>query len=870
MGKRNTYQESDDSEPLDCQMDTSKFNVTINKTPTTEKEQILSFKDQNASYTYAVDSAPDPTYGIADMGDDHLESFFSRPLNIASFEWAPTLSFYEEINPWSLYFENPRVINRINNFYMMRAKLHVKILINGNGFYFGKLLANYRPLHLSDDLTLDRGLVPVDNIAASQRPHVYIDPTDSTGGDLILPFVYPYNGLSIPLAAWREMGRLSIRELTPLKHSNGATTPITITVFAWAEDVSLSVPTNADSTALSNQCTYELLDPQADEYGTGPISRPAAITANWMGKLRNAPVIGMYARATELAASAVSGIAQIFGYSRPAVLNDIVPYRPTYVGNMANTNMPDSTTKLSLDAKQEITIDPRTMGLSGVDEMTIASIAGRESYLTSFTWTVDTAPRFAPGSFLWGSHVSPVLWAEHINGTNREFHFPACAFAALPFKHWRGTMNFRFQIVASSFHKGRLQISYDPFNRIGSQWELNTNYSRIVDIAEEKDFTVSIGWGSLHPYCEHLEPNGTVLVQPPYGPNTTDVPSVNPVNQTNGFIGVKIINSLAVPDSLVDNDVTINVFVSMGDDFEVFNPSAQSLQPWTIFPSEQLDTQSELLDCQSEMLDESVAEPSAPMNQQVDESMLASIDLTDGMSSICFGEKIVSFRQCMKRYGYSTAYGLTDTGLLIYKRTCNDFFGYRGYDPQGIHSTAALQPYNYYKTDVLHYLTPAYTCRRGALRKKIQAVNIGNFALSSIVIEDSIMRVTRTPQDDTFTIEQIPIDLSVSSSSGLTYTHTANLTNTWAGTHVTCTKGNPVLEVEFPYQQDKRFLFGKQTDFSQDLGNQGYLFEAIGRNDANTSTVWHEYTSIGEDYQLAFFTGAPVMYYALTDPLPLL
>lgn len=342
--------------------------MKINKTSKEEKTEILSFKDQNAAYTYAVESQPDPTFGMADMGDDHLGNFFSRPLNIASFDWSTSVAdFYEEFNPWTLYFENPRVINRINNFYMLRSKLHVKILINGNGFHYGKLLVNYTPLSTNDQLTLDRGLIETDNIAASQRPHIYLDPTNSTGGDMILPFVYPLNGVSIPLADWRDLGVMSIRKLNRLKHANGATDTVTISVFAWAEDITLSVPTNADSVALSGQCAYEKLDCQADEYGTGPISRPAAITANWMGKLRNAPVIGLYARATELAASAVSGIAQIFGYSRPAILNDIVPYRPAYVGNMVNTNMPDSTTKLSIDAKQEVTIDPRTMGLAGTD-----------------------------------------------------------------------------------------------------------------------------------------------------------------------------------------------------------------------------------------------------------------------------------------------------------------------------------------------------------------------------------------------------------------------------------------------------------------------------------------------------------------------
>lgn len=283
---------------------------------------MVSFKDQNPSYTYSVDSQPDETFKTAENNDADLGSFFSRPIKI-DYSWSTSVpDFYQNFNPWTTFFENPRVINRISNFNNLRCKLHVKFLINGNGFHFGRLMANYKPLHLSDDFYVDRGLSRLDNVAASQRPHIYLDPTTSSGGDMILPFFWPKNYLSIPRQEWREMGEISIRTLQNLQHANGASDIARISVFIWAEDVTLSIPTSTEPGGLVPQSGE-------DEYGKGPISRPASIVARVMGQLTTVPYIGQYARATEIAASAINGMATMFGYSRPNTLSDIEPYKPT-------------------------------------------------------------------------------------------------------------------------------------------------------------------------------------------------------------------------------------------------------------------------------------------------------------------------------------------------------------------------------------------------------------------------------------------------------------------------------------------------------------------------------------------------------------
>jgi hypothetical protein len=226
------------SECLQCQ--SANLGVTIDSSDT-KKQELTSFADE-ANFTYTVDSNPDPTFDMSYTGDDTMQNFFSRPLKIFETQWDVGSTLNTTIDPWNLYFSNPRTVNRINNYNNLKARLHLKIMINGNGFYYGKTLISYQPMAVFDEFrsTPHNAL---DLIQMSQRPMVIVDPTTSTGGEMVLPFFNYDNAVSIPLAEWQILGRLDILSINPLAHANGGTQPINLSIYAWAEDIKLSVPT---------------------------------------------------------------------------------------------------------------------------------------------------------------------------------------------------------------------------------------------------------------------------------------------------------------------------------------------------------------------------------------------------------------------------------------------------------------------------------------------------------------------------------------------------------------------------------------------------------------------------------------------------
>lgn len=570
-----------------------------------------------------MDQQPDPTFGNADTSDTP-QDFFERPVKIAEFNWEIGSTLFEQIQPWKLYFEEPRVANKMAHFRNLRCNLRLKFVLNGNPFYFGRVIASAQPLpHLDNITKFDIG-VRADFVQASQRPHVYLNPTTCEGGELVLPFFFYKNTLDITRAEWRDMGIVTVASLNGLQHANNAPEPVTITVFAMAENVNVSTPTSvlfpgiepqsaevpiepegkmcvctrciraalavlsgdracastprqdsplSDDTFLrwvhqANEKTPPediIFEPQsgeepADEYGV--VSAPAHQVANLAGDLSNAPIIGPYARATQMIASGIAAMAQLFGFSRPRVVEEPCSYLPRHAGHLAVTNVRDNISSLAVDAKKEVTVDGRVVGLDGMDEMALVPIACRESYLTTFNWsTTDN-----PNQPLYSQRISPLMF----NKEGDNFHLTPSAWTTLPFAYWKGSVELRFKIVCSEYHRGRIRIVWDPLYFSSDYSEVyNVNYTEVIDISETRDFSVRIGWGQQTSYL----PTGTLSDMFDLTLPRTLYDSVNPF--CNGAISVLVVNQLTTPAS--PQPIEINVYTKMCEDYEVAAPECLNM-----------------------------------------------------------------------------------------------------------------------------------------------------------------------------------------------------------------------------------------------------------------------------------------------------
>jgi hypothetical protein len=620
----------------------------------------------------------------------------------------------------------------------------------------------------------------------------------------------------------------------------------------------MSTPTNQNQNTLTPQAGVKMTGP--DEYGK-PVSGPATALAKVAGALSNVPGIGLYARASQLALSTVADVASLFGYCRPAEEASIVPYRPAYVGNMPQTNVPDSVTKLTTDLKQETVVDPRTVGLSGVDELNIRSIVTRESYLTKFPWAISATQ----GTRLATFGVTPINWDEFQAPLITEYHMTPACHTGMLFENWRGTMKYRFQVVASNFHKGRLQVQYDPHD--STENEFNVAYNRVIDISEEKDFTIEVGWGIPETYGETRNPGISGLSFRNDGSDRF-FPVNNP-NFYNGQISIWVLNDLTVPNSDIDNDIEINCFVSCGDDFEFANPTDEQIRDFTWFADPTLLPQAGEEPLVAPDHDET-EDPSRPVNNSPDTVVGGELnDFTNPLAAICFGESITSIRSMMKRFTLYSIWNVppnSPDSTFMYTRRSMNFPLPRGYAPNGIH-TGVTGPYNYVKQTILGWYSPCFQGWRGGIRRKTVATD---FQSPGNGLSKGVMNYRRiaSPGFGHLTDFQSLVVLD-------TETFYARQIGEFplgaSGQQSTPYSMNPVLEVEFPYHSNLRFHPTRplqpnaQPALEYENSNEFKLFASQKSSAGGPCMI--EYIAAGDDFSLFFFTNVPVCYYNPTDPV---
>lgn len=770
-----------------------------------------------------------------------IAQFMKRPIRIATISWEVGEFLRETIDPWTLYITNPVIKRKLDNYAYLRGTLKVKAMLNGNAFYYGMGMMSYNPVGFSYR-DPDRGTAApaVDNVRFSQRLNVLLNPTESQGGELSLPFVFP-TPFAKRIVDWGpvdastrldQLGRLTFSSFNPLHHANAATDKVNITVLAYFDDdIELAGPTNFYSEAGTS-----------DEYGTGVISKPASAIARMAGMLRSIPAIEPYATATQMGASAISAIATKFGYSRPVNLEPVRKYRPTFMGNIANSEIEEATDKLTFDPKQELSIDPRLWGCAtNEDELTIKHITSRESYIGRFLW--DTQSPY--DTLLYWSRVTPVQFTKSANSAapGTEMHLTPLALAALPFEWWRGSIIYRFQVACSNFHRGRLRLVYDPIGSTGSGStppDFSSVYTRILDISESHEFEIKIGYNQQIAWRSVDSP--TFSTPPPFSPvvDTTGSSIVSPVFRSggdNGALAIYVLNELTRPNDEDLGTPQINVFVRAGDDFEVAAPYEDGISQFSVFVSEsgQTDTQEGI---KKTILD--------PIGSSVDDNTL---------SLVYMGETFHSFRTMLKRYNYSRSFANSVPPAVracaIWRIFPTDFPLYRGNDPAGQERT---------KNTLLNWLTPCYVCRRGGIRWKYNYIYSDGDAPPA----GRMMVDRRTVRSSSSTVEQTLIDIP---RAGMQNNMTAQSLQTWEGAAVTQLATCPTLEVELPYYSPTKFEVGSVV--GKDNGFRRHQVDLVLSNVIPDipSHVVDAYCATGEDFTLSWFLNVPILYMKSDFPL---
>jgi hypothetical protein len=775
-----------------------------------------------------------PTIGLMNdlsLTDTGLSTFLSRPTLIKSeylnlSDVAFSTSTYL---PWHLYFNNTVIKKKLDNFAFFRCKLNVKYVLNASPFYYGYYQVSYRPLsgHWTDTI---QGSDPDRMGPLSQRPCIYLKPQTNEGGTLVLPFFHPLDYLDTSEDALKDMGEITTMAIFPLMSANDATgtgTRVEVQIFAWASDVELC--------GLSSRLAVQA----KDEYSDKPVSKTASAIASVAGKLKDVPFIGTAATATQMGANAVAGIASLFGYTNVPNINPVTPMYNSAFPNMAASDISVPCEKLAIDCKNELTIDPRSVGLNGQDEMDISYIVQKESllYVAPFAYANNI------GDIIAAFTVTPNLYLEP--GVTTRFQFTPMAYVANAFQYWRGDIIFRFEVVCSKFHKGRLRVTYEPYENIisGGIPDYPAAFTKVVDISETTNFEVTVPYTQNFPWLQNL-PAPTSAVQ--YNNIYTGGALDRYVGYDNGNLSLTVMNTLSAP--VADSIIGVAIYVRGAPNLEFALPRNIENKYSYFVPQAE-----DVVDREDDMV---AGEKCNILNKN--------------RYLYNHGENIVSLRQLLHRFQYQHTLGATFVVGTSQQNTYS-IMGiwpiYYGFDPNAYttanKAVAGTAPFNFVRNSFYSMFAPMFIGMRGSVNWRFNADQTG---LAQTIYSSRVSRICWSNNLwFYYTQTTDPVALSQNETSRW---YSIQYGNDASGSSLTNQLTQSGLGVNFPFYSQFKFHFvdptkrGKNVDTADDSDIHA-LYYINCTSATNTNGKYHhvdKYFSTGPDFQLFFWINIPTVY----------
>nr|ULF99922.1 MAG: hypothetical protein [Marnaviridae sp.] len=768
-----------------------------------------------------------------------ISTYFERPRLIRTFEWDENAGNgpKDTFTPWKDFFTSAEMSNKLQGYSLLSCKLHLKFLINGSPFYYGALMANYTPLdgHRTDTAR-DGSFLGNELVLESQKPHVWLNNQDCSQAEMTLPFLYPYPYVEVTSQALEDMGRVRLIQYVPLLSANGtSSSAVTVQVYAWAEDLYLAGPTN-------------LPVAQSGFRPNKQISGPASAIANAAGALRNVPVIGAYAMATETMAKTVGNIAGFFGFTNTPVITDVQPYKPVPF-QLASSEISEPVMKLSLQPKQEIAIGSAQHGGSDKDELALLPFVQRTSFLVGTEWSTTDVP----GDPLFTTAVTPQM--VQVSNVHRQWAWTPLGYPSSCFQYWRGTIRFTFKIIRSPYHRGRVQISWD---RKAQDLALSppignpNTYTVVMDLDETDTVTMDVPYSQAKQFLQVRK-----FASIPVAPWSTDAVPVGTWGEFNGVLSVRVLNRLTAPEA--SSNVTMLVFVSAGDDFEYAAPVESGNNTETTMHSFSLYRQ-----------------PTAQsgFSEEVPAHTLCNDSVAPDVYKEVFGEKIASIRELLHRSSLSRShfYGATSNtaglsrGLIPLKHIPPPPGPYVGaWDTGSIGPD--VQPIFYTKMHPIVFFGNCFIGHKGSVNV---AVNSGQSNVTNGAIYYDTSQITREQYGSTLSIPNLPRMVNLEgTSTSQTRNGMIEFTSGATGVALTNTRTNAGMVANLPYYANSGFnifdlykLYSNGDSFT-DNNNDWYKHELDKPHPTGTSSFQNAFSSIyygtGPDFDLVFFINCPLM-----------
>ncbi|APG76685.1 hypothetical protein [Beihai picorna-like virus 60] len=803
-------------------------------------EQNMNFhgvdeKDNENFGEYMGDEAIQASSGVAMVDQQgqrsllNMDAFLSRPIEIATVSIPVNTDVDLEYQLWDLFTLNPAVRAKLRNFAYLRGDLVVRIAVSGTPFHQGRLLVSYQPYPTQNDtlinhkaaVAIDAAWRPLFLNYLSQAPGATtIDVKSNKTMEMHIPFVSPnrmgalFQG-SVAISDvtsfndFENMGSLFIKSINRVQSVSASPSAVYLQVYCYMENAEFGTSTGTQLVVLTES-------DMKDERETGPVEKLCSGVSAVSKALQNVPVIAPFAKASSMVADGVGMLAAHYGWSKPVIIDEAMIMKNEPFQNAAVCIGTDTTKRIVYDPKQEVSVDVKHAGIDD-DELTIAGLCARPSYLTTFTWNETDG---VMANSLFRCKVTPQLSTIMTRALQTYAQPTAMAFATAPFYWWRGNITFRVQIVASAYHRGKIAIYYEPSVSqdplVDADIDTNKQYIMIVDIQKTQDFEFCVNWNRKIPWV--MVPSSALAA------DAYDTISFTSTVRDNGIIGIVPFTKLQSPDNTVP--VEINIFV-YSEEMHVNQVTEVNMpDDRTIYTESYIESD----------LKTGESIPCFELNKSTADD--------GGISELHFGEEPTTFRTLLKRYTttyVSASLGDPGSNFLYFRAVARIFPA-----PSPLYGSALA---SISEINLFGYLRYAFLCLKGGVRKRLR---LNTLAHSSSYMNRSV--VTLQPPSNV-------LSLPSNTESWVALAPLATLTGSVH--YIPHTNGG--IEVELPFYTPNLFIFAcndkgfnsfNAGEFYSNMSCQ-YKFEVETNSAGSATNYFVEETAGAEDLTLYRFLGAP-------------
>lgn len=809
------------------------MDVTIEQTPTLQMRSDRNTLDSN--FQEHVDMFKQLRQVTSDGTEHSIKDFLARPKMLDAFDWANTSAagtYLFGVDLPSRVIVDRIYASKVAGFAFFRATVVVRLMINTQRFQCGRMLLSWMPLCKQNTTKYNDTKYLV---YATQRPRAEFDVSTDTEVVMHIPFVHSAMAFDLTTGA-NDAGRLDFMVYSPL--SSGT---VKCNVYYSFEDIELSYAVEPGTFIAQSGGGVKTSkrgrngdpgDAEAKAMGVRPVSSMLASLATTARYGASIPLISSVAGPVSWAAGLAAKAAHAFGYSKPLMLAPRM--RMVYQSDTHRLNCDGAHMAANLGVFEDNKIRhlPGFAG-SDLDEMAISNIIGTYAYCGVATWTTSSLENAAlfnnqvTSPINVGATTRTLTVAGNTAATVRDTT-PLSYVAAL-FLLYRGSLKLKFKVVKTEFHSGRLRFQYflrSDYTTSGFPAAFSANvHSTIFDLRDSTEFEVII----------------------PFGAVTNYLPVSNDFARWNLKVETPLVAAGDAPTS-----IQILVEMAAHDDFEFAAPLPIARTPCTTAFT-QIGAQMAISN-ESET-QQTLGDPATPAG--------GAKVTNDGLlpAESCIGEKILSFRQLLKRHTrcLKIVRQQATSGIGTWYATPSFSFS-----PWSVVLPSPIQPTNFrgnantsvwWQPDYFTYVGVMFAMHRGSVRI---ADRPGYFP--TVTFDNTVIERDQSSSGTLRSLEYL--------DQGFGYSYAPIVGTSSVG----CLTATIYEDVQVPYYNRAPshltpigpWAIGNQATPAYNPGPTTCLEPNIGINYSGSqasSTLSEDYSyisvsrAIGEDFSMGYFTG---------------